>query len=290
MEVPKPKTGDTPNNTLKNSTPTSAAQTNPANSAANLKNNTTPKPEPARTSIPPRVTGPLGEKNPYQYWSDNTTAKGKQKPAPDLTKPVESREDYRQYLERFNSSSLILERSNRIVDAGTLRTLGLAVELNNYPQIKAMLKQRYQVDLASPPSTFSYDKYLEIVEFLRVTLFGNIGTEAGYEEIGYRIVQNYFAGSAGQIMKMMANVIGAHNGAKQFIKSISRALPWGKHELEEIRPGYARYHKSLVGGPPPIMLGMIRAIIEAAGAKIIRSGYTVLSESKDDIIYEVEWR
>jgi hypothetical protein len=81
-------------------------------------------------------------------------------------------------------------------------------------------------------------------------------------------------------------LLGAQNGAKQFIKLISRALTWGEHEMEEVRPGYARYHKALVGGSPPFMFGMIRA----AGAKITCSGYTVLSKERDDIIYEIYWQ
>lgn len=241
-------------------------------------------------------TGPLNEPNsgasakkPYQYWSDNSSARGKQEPTPDFSNSVESRPDYRNYLERFNSNPLILERGNRVVDTGTIRTLYEAVELAKYTQLKKFVEQRYQIAFDKLPASLSYDKYLEIAEYLRASLFGRMTPEAGYEEIGYRIVQNYFAGAAGQVMKMMVNVIGPHNSAKQFIKSISRALPWGNHELEEIRPGYARYHKMLVGGPPPLMLGMIRAVVEAAGAKIARSGYTVISEAQDDIIYEVEW-
>jgi uncharacterized protein (TIGR02265 family) len=228
-------------------------------------------------------------KNLSQYWSGNDGIRGKQPIRPDLSSAVEADASYRDYLMRFNSSPLIQERDNRIVTAGTLRTLYLTFELENHLGISQEVERRFGIDLSQPPRVCEYDKYLEIAEYLRAVSFRHLTPEQGYEELGYRIVQVYFMGAAGQVLRTLAKVMGPQTGAKQFIKLISRALPWGQHEIEEIRPGYARYHKALVGGPPPLMLGMIRAAVEATGARITRSGYTVLSEERDDIIYEIYW-
>jgi uncharacterized protein (TIGR02265 family) len=224
-----------------------------------------------------------------QYWSGNDARRGKQPLRPNTSNAVESGKAYREYLLRFNSSPLIQQRDNRTVTQGTLRTVHNALELEHHYNAVNEVEQRFGVNLVQPPQSCDYDKYLEIVEYLRALLLSQLTPEQGYEEIGYRVVQIYFAGATGQVLKTLAKVIGPQNGAKQFIKLMHKALPWGEHYMEEVRPGYARYHKMLVGGPPPFMLGMIRAAVEAAGARILRSGYTVLSEERDDIIYEIYW-
>jgi uncharacterized protein (TIGR02265 family) len=228
-------------------------------------------------------------KNSSQYWSGNDDQRGKQPLRRGTGVLVEHDESYREYLLRFNSSPFIQERNNRTVTQGTLRTLYLALELENHFVVLNEVERRFGINLSQPPRVCEYDTYLEITEYVRAILLRHLTPEQGYEEIGYRVVQVYFAGAAGQVLRTLAKVLGAQNGAKQFIKLMQKALPWGQHEMEEVRPGYARYHKMLVGGPPPFMLGMIRAAVEAAGAKILRSGYTVLSEERDDVIYEIYW-
>ena len=189
----------------------------------------------------------------------------------------------------FNNSPAILARGTRSVAPASVVMLVEVLNLKQSASIQFVLKNQFDFDLSQPPSTCSYNKYLDIAEYLRATFLPNMSVAAGYEEIGYRVTNLYFQGVAGQVVKMMARVMGPQKGAKQFLRSISNTLPWAEHELEELGPNHLCYHKRLVGGPPPIMLGILRAALEASGAKLRHASYTVLSEEEDDVLYDIEW-
>lgn len=193
---------------------------------------------------------------------------------------------------KFNSSSLLSGRGQRLVTPGTIITLLAIFNINikDNSFMKQVIINKFDFDLNNPPSSYSYDRYLDIVEYLRTVFYKDKSPEEGYEAIGYRIGQEYFNGLAGQVMRIAAPMIGPQRGAQQFVRSIKNALPWGTHELEEVRSNYVRYHKSLVGGPPPLMLGLMRSALEVAGAKLLKAKYSVLSIEKDDIVYELEWQ
>jgi uncharacterized protein (TIGR02265 family) len=188
----------------------------------------------------------------------------------------------------FEDPSL-MKPGERAVSGGTVRTLLEACDLKDHQNLYQSILNYFGFDPKNPPMTYSYNRYLEIAEQLRASLFSNKPVTAGYEEIGYRIGQNYFQGVSGQVLKMTARVLGPERGAKQFVRSISRALPWGTHEIVELRPHYVKYRKAGVGGPSGLMLGLLRACIEASGVTLTRAEYTIVSKVNDDVIYELEW-
>ena len=191
---------------------------------------------------------------------------------------------------RFNNTPAILARGTRSVSSRTMLILLDALNLKNDLKVHAALATKFDFDVKKLQSVYSYNSYLDVAEYLRANYLDKLNPEDGYNELGYRITQVYFQGVAGQVVKTMARVMGPQNGAKQFVRTMSNTLSWGTHELEEVRSNYVRYHKALVGGPPPLMLGLIRAALEAGGAKLTRATYTVYSIDEDDVVYEVEWK
>jgi|GEM_PF-2135063 len=183
----------------------------------------------------------------------------------------------------------LMKPGDRAVSGGTVRTLLDACDLKSHQNLYYSILNYYGFDPKTPPMTYPYDRYLEIAEHLRISLFSSKPVTAGYEEMGYRIGQNYFQGVSGQVLKMTARVLGPERGAKQFVRSISRALPWGTHEIVELRPHYVKYRKAGVGGPSGLMLGLLRACIEASGVTLTRAEYTIISKANDDVVYELEW-
>jgi uncharacterized protein (TIGR02265 family) len=206
-----------------------------------------------------------------------------------FTKPASlaSSDEARRYW--LEPSPAILARGTRVVSSATVFLLIDSCKGRQHPLVVDALWQKFGFDCRSPALTYPYDTYVDIAEYLRQTFHPNVDMEVGFEEMGYRIGVSYFEGISGQVIKAMARVMGPQNGTKQFIKSISKALKWGEHELEEVRPGYMRYHKRLVGGPPPLMLGILRASLEASGAKLVSAHYTIINSVEDDIVYEIEW-
>ena len=191
---------------------------------------------------------------------------------------------------QFNNTPAILARGTRSVPARTVLILLEALDLKDDPTVQATLATHFGIEVEKPQRVYSYNCYLEVAEYLRSTFLSHLTPEEGYNELGYQLTQVYFKGVAGQVMRVLARVMGPQRGARHFVHSMSTALPWGIHELQEVQPNYIRYRKELVGGPPPLMLGILRASIEAAGAKLTKATYTVQSMAQDDIVYEVEWQ
>ncbi len=161
--------------------------------------------------------------------------------------------------------------------------------LKGRPDLQHVLQTRFAYNANNPPVSYPYERYLEIAEYLRQTFYGSKTPEEGYEELGYRLTQSYFQGVSGQVLRVLARVLGPERGARQFLHMMSNNLPWGRHELQEVSSNSARYCKSGVGGPPALMLGILRASLEASGATLVRATYSVISESDDEVVYAVEW-
>jgi uncharacterized protein (TIGR02265 family) len=191
--------------------------------------------------------------------------------------------------ERFNIEASLLATGSRSIHKGTLMLLLESCGVTKLKYWQDKLKNEFGLDVNKPPLTFPYDRYVEIAEGLRLALYSTQSPTVAYDEMGYKVGQAYFETMAGQVMKPLAKVLGPQKGAKLFLRTMSQALPWGTHNIEELTPNYLRYRKSLVGGPPPLMLGILRACLEVSGANLVSCSYTVLNEVRDDIVYEVKW-
>ncbi len=156
-----------------------------------------------------------------------------------------------------------------------------------HPVILQQVADKFDYNYKIPPASFSYDSYLKIAEFLRQIYFGHKTDEEGYELLGYNATQAYLQGVTGQVLRMAAGVMGPQRGAKQFLKNMQGTLPWGIHELEEVKPNFMRYRIQKVPGSSGLMRGVIRASLEISGAKdIVVRSFLIATEHK---LYEAQW-
>lgn len=190
----------------------------------------------------------------------------------------------------FNNSPAILARGTRSVSPGAIMILVDGLGLRNSTQLQTNLTHLFGFDYSNKTSVYPYNLYLDIAEYLRANHLGNMSVAKGYEELGYRLTQVYFQSVAGQVFKITGKIMGIQRAAAQFIRLMSHTLPWGIHELPIVKPNHLTYRKRLVGGPPPIMAGVLRGALEITGAKEVRVSYKVLSVEEDDILYEANWQ
>ena len=163
-------------------------------------------------------------------------------------------------------------------------------EVGQHPDWQQFILEKWGFDYQRPPNIYPFHRYLELVEYLRTKLYGELEPDAGYQKLGYNACQCYFRGISGQILKVAAHVMGPQRGAQQFVKNMQRVLPWDKHELVEIRPGYICYSKGVSEGSPAIMLGFMQASVEATGAKATRWSYYEESSSEGlRVVHEMWW-
>lgn len=174
------------------------------------------------------------------------------------------------------------------VNGGTIKTM---LKGNNAAQkydLHAVLLEKFKYNFDNPPIILPYAQYLEIAEVIRSFLYPFKSYDDGYELIGINLTKAHFEGALGQVNKVAAGLLGPERGYSLFIKNMTTTLPFGRHELEEIRKGYGRYHMYGVPGPAPLMRGIIRACLEAGGAKEVKVTSKILGE--EEFIHEASWK
>jgi uncharacterized protein (TIGR02265 family) len=184
--------------------------------------------------------------------------------------------------------SIITPGDNRYIVGSAVKTLLRGNGAAQRYDLHAMLFAKFQFNYDSPPVRILYDKYLEIIEFIRQSLYPYKTLEEGYEAMGVKLTNAHFEGALGQVNKVAAGLLGAERGYTIFIKNMTTTLPFGRHELEEIRKGYGRYHLYGVPGPAAFMRGIIRACLVAGGAKDIVVTTKILGT--EEFIHEAFWK
>lgn len=155
------------------------------------------------------------------------------------------------------------------------------------PNSQQSLLELFEFDYRNPPLHYPYDKYLQLAEHIKETLYSRKSPDEAFEELGYLAIQDYFQGIVGQVVRATVSLIRPERGAKQFLIKMRSILPWATHEIEEINPKYVRYSVKNLNGPPALMRGVLRASLEVTGAKNIKVNSTVISS--DHVIHEAYW-
>jgi uncharacterized protein (TIGR02265 family) len=149
------------------------------------------------------------------------------------------------------------------------------------------LSTRYNYDDYKPPFEMSYLTFLAIVEHVRVLMLPDKTREEGYEELGGAILKGFTSGVIGQITKVTSTMLGPVRGAHFLVKNAANTFPFGKHELEEVREGYFRYHYYEVPSANGLLCGLIKAALEMSNVKDVR--LTSKKISNDEAIIEATW-
>ena len=174
------------------------------------------------------------------------------------------------------------------IKAGTLRTLMEGIEIAQQPAIAAKLKLKFGLNYQKLPDYYAFDRYLELLDWLRVQLYPHESEALGFEKIGRNITQGMFCDAVGYLLKISAEILGIQQGFHFFFDILGSALWFGKIEILEHCNGYIRFMLWNVPGSPDVTRGMILETMEAAKARQAKITYSNPSPNVTE--FEVFWQ
>lgn len=173
------------------------------------------------------------------------------------------------------------------ITGNSIKALIAGLKLSDNPIIFSETLDRFNVTYPNIGSTFPFERYLEMADWLRRKLFPYKSEAAGFEQIGRAVTRGFFEGAAGSVLKMSIKVMGAQRSVPIFFRVAGGALPFGKFEVVENKPRYIRAILYNVPGSPDIMRGMSLEAIEATNVKNPSVTYKKLSS--DDTEFVARW-
>ncbi len=174
------------------------------------------------------------------------------------------------------------------IKAGSLRALIEGNNLDDDAFVLAKLEQQFGIAYPVLPDYYPFDRYLELLNWLRQELYPHEPASQGYEKLGRQITQGMFRGAVGQLLKKSAELLGVQRGLYFFFKILGGALVFGTIETQEHRPGYVRFILWNVPGPPEVTSGMILEAMQAA--KVKQSQISFHKPGLNDTEFEVRWQ
>lgn len=181
-------------------------------------------------------------------------------------------------------------KPERIIKVGSLRSLYSGCELATKSLLLAEIKQRFDLDFGALPLQYPFDRYLEMLEWLRPQLYPTDSEAVGFEKIGRNITKSVFAGATGTTMKISAAAIGVDIGVPLFFRILGHALKFAVFEIVEhpMRTGYIKFRLLNVPGSPDLTCGMVLEAMDAA--KAVNSTITYHKINSTDTEFEVRWK
>ncbi len=142
------------------------------------------------------------------------------------------------------------------IKQGSLRALFEGSELTTRSDLLTMLAAIWDLPYSALPTRYSFERYLDMVKWLRQQLYSTESAEKGYEKLGRNITKGFFLGMTGQVLKITMNVMGIQRSVGYFFRVAGGALPFGEFKVVEEKPGYVRAILYNVPGSPELMRGM----------------------------------
>ncbi|MBN9388509.1 MAG: DUF2378 family protein [Chloroflexi bacterium] len=182
----------------------------------------------------------------------------------------------------------MLNTSREVAITGnSIKALFTGLKLADKPVIFQETLDRFNVTYPNIGSSFPFDRYLEMVDWLRRQLFPFKSEAAGFEQIGRAVTRGFFEGAAGSVLKMSIKVMGAQRSVPLFFRVAGGAVPFGRFEVVENKPRYIRAILYNVPGSPEIMRGMSLEAMEATASKNPTVTYKKLNP--DDTEFVARW-
>lgn len=180
--------------------------------------------------------------------------------------------------------------SERIIKVGSLRSLYNGCELSTKLSLLLEIKQRFGLDFQALPVQYPFDRYLEMVEWLRPQLYPQDSVEVGFEKIGRNITKSVFTGPTGTTLKISAAAIGVEIGIPLFFRILGHALKFAVFDIVEQPPrtGYIKFRLLNTPGSPDLTRGMVLEAMDATRA--INSTITYHKLNQNDTEFEVRWQ
>ncbi len=151
---------------------------------------------------------------------------------------------------------MLLKNTEASIGEGGLKALFTGIDIGSKPWIAAQLEAAFDLNPAKLPNHYSYERYCEMLEWLRLQLYPGLSAPKAYEQIGRSIIKGFFQGRVGQVLKLTVNVLGAQRSMRYFFRIAVNALEFGRFEIIEEKPGYVRAILYNVPGTSEIMCGM----------------------------------
>ena len=153
-----------------------------------------------------------------------------------------------------------------VIGSGSLKALYIGCNLSTRPDLTTSIFTQFNLDLTTPPQSYPFERYLEMLDWLRRKLYPNDTYELGYEKIGRAITRGFWAGPVGQVLRVSIGLMGVQKALPFFFRKLNSALPFGKFEVSMVRSGYLRAVLYNVPGPADITKGMALEAMDTAHA------------------------
>ncbi len=160
-----------------------------------------------------------------------------------------------------------LQSTETAIGVGSLKALFAGSGITSQPDLLHNLRYEYNLPYPDLPNRYSFDRYLDMMSWLRKRLYPYDSEALGYEKLGRNITQGYFLGMAGQVLKMSIGVLGVQRSVRYFSRVAGGALAFGEFKVVEEQPRYVRAVLYNVPGSPDIIRGMALESMKAINAK-----------------------
>ncbi len=161
----------------------------------------------------------------------------------------------------------ILTAKKAIIGANSLKALLIGSQTIEKSYLMAQLDQKFGLTYPILPTDYDFDRYLEMLNWLRQQLYPTDSVNLGFEKLGRNVTQGFFQGPVGQVLKMSIRVMGPQKSVPYFFRISGGALKFGRFEIVQQRPQYVNAVLYNVPGSPDIMRGMSLESMEMAQIK-----------------------
>jgi uncharacterized protein (TIGR02265 family) len=178
----------------------------------------------------------------------------------------------------------MLNDSQAAISGNSIKALFNGLKLAEKPELLAEIQRRFNLAYPELASSYPFDRYLEMVDWLREQLYPDKAAPAGFELIGRAATRGFFQGPVGQVLKLSIKVMGAQRAIPYFFRIAGGALPFGKFVVVENKPNYIRAILYNVPGSPEIMRGMSLESMDETGIKNPTIDYYKLSPNDTEFV------
>jgi uncharacterized protein (TIGR02265 family) len=168
-----------------------------------------------------------------------------------------------------------------------IQSLLLGCGIKEKPALQRVIKEQFAHDYDNPRD-IPFEKYVEIVEYLRETLYPFRNSDEGYLALGKAVTAGGFQGVMGTIRKSIGKVLPPEKVIELFLKDFITNTPFARSDLEEARKGYIRWRVgNLEGAPPKLLTGVLTGMYETFNLKNLQVKDTQIDSGT--FVYEIFW-
>ncbi len=179
------------------------------------------------------------------------------------------------------------DTKKRPVPHSLVKDLIIGNQFWDNPLYLQSLKDQFGYDYHNPNIPVSVENYVLIIDYARNLIYPQKKKNEGYFLIGRASLEGHFQGVVGKINKVAARMFKIEKSADLYLKTQNSNYPFGSHQIEEVRPGYFRYHRTNVPVQPAFTCGVITSLLELTGGKNVKVVSKVVGN--EDTIYEATW-